>query len=122
MIFQRLVALLTDPELRNHRQVNEGKRHQRTKVNQRRRHHQVEVNRQQRNRADQDDVHRRSAPGRVHVAEEAFREHAVAAHNVHQTRHASVRRHTGRQYGDGGEDQRANLEGFTCHVEHNFRL
>ena len=26
------------------------------------------------------------------------------------------------QVGDGGEDQRANLEGFTCHVEHNFRL
>jgi hypothetical protein len=58
----------------------------------------------------------------MHVAEEARREHAVAAHHVHQTRNACVRGHTGRQYGDAGENQHAPLEGFTRHVQHDFRL
>ena len=122
MIFQRLVTLFTDPELRDNRQVNKGERHQRTEVNQRRCHHQVKVNRQKRDRTDQDNVHRRGTPGWMHVAEEAFREYAIAAHYVHQTRNACMRGHTGRQYGDGGEDQRADLERFTRHVQHNFRL
>ena len=58
----------------------------------------------------------------MHVAEEAFREYAIAAHHVHQTRNACMRGHTGRQYGNSGEDQRANLERFTRHIEHDFRL
>ena len=56
------------------------------------------------------------------TTEEAFREHAITPHYVHQTRYACVRRHTGRQYGNGGEDQRANLERFTRNVQHDFRL
>ena len=94
VVFQRLVTLLTDPELGDHRQVNEGKRHQRTKVNQRRRHHQVEVDCQQSNRPNQNDVHGRSTPFRVYITEEAFREYAVTTHHVHQTRNACMRRHT----------------------------
>lgn len=35
VVFQRLVTLLTDPELRDNREVNEGKGHQRTEVDQR---------------------------------------------------------------------------------------
>ena len=122
VILQRLITLLTDPELRNHRQVTEGKRDQRAKVNQRRRHHQVKINRQQRDRPDQDDVHRWRTPFRMNVTEEAFREYAVAPHYVHQARYACMRRHTGSQYGDSREDQRAHLEGFTRHVQHDFRL
>ncbi len=122
MIFQRFITLLTDPELRNHRQVNKGKRDQRAKVNQRRRHHQVKINRQQRDRPDQDDVHRWRTPFRMNVTEEVFREYAVAPHYVHQARYACMRSHTGSQYGDSREDQRAHLEGFTRHVQHDFRL
>ena len=33
-----------------------------------------------------------------------------------------MRRHTGRQYGNGGEDQRANLERFTRNIQHDFWL
>src|SRR5690606_22014405 len=66
--------------------------------------------------------HRRRTPGWVNVAEEAFREYAVTTHYVHQTCNACVRGHAGCQYRDGGEDQRANLERFTRHVEHNFWL
>ena len=122
MIFQRLITLFADPELGDHRQVNKGERDQRTEVNQRRCHYQVKVDRQKCNRADQNDVHRRGTPGWMNVAEEAFREYAVTTHHIHQTRNACMRSHTGRQYGDGGEDQRANLERFTRNIEHNFRL
>ena len=41
---------------------------------------------------------------------------------TNQTRNTCVRRHTGRQYGNGGEDQRTNLECFTCNIQHDFRL
>ena len=122
MVFQRFVALFTDPELGDHRQVNEGERHQRAEVNQRRRRDEVEFNRQQRNCANQQHVPRRSPPFRMHVAEEARREHAVAAHHVHQAGNARVRGHAGRQYGDAGENQHAPLEGFARHVQHDFRL
>src|SRR5690606_10043766 len=99
VVLQRLVALLTDPELRNHGEVNEGKRHQRTKVNQRSGRYQVEFNRQQGNSAHQQHVPRRGTPFRMHVTEEAGWEHTVTAHHVHQTRNARVRSHTGSQYG-----------------------
>ena len=122
MVFQRFVTLLADPELGDYRQVNEGKRHQRTKVNQRGRRHQVEVNGEQSDSANQQHVPCRGAPFRVHITEETGREYAVTAHDVHQTRNACVRSHAGCQYGNGREHQNAELEGFTCHIQHDFRL
>ena len=58
----------------------------------------------------------------MYVAEETGREHAIAAHDVHQTRNACMCGHAGSQHGHAGEDQHAPLEGFTRDVQHNFRL
>ena len=33
-----------------------------------------------------------------------------------------MRRHTGRQYGNGRENQRADLEELTGNIQHDFRL
>ncbi|MNL36309.1 hypothetical protein D3C87_1583830 [compost metagenome] len=95
MVFQRFVALFTDPELRDHGEVNKGERHQRTEVNQRRCCYQVKFNRQQRDRADQQHVPRWGTPFRMNITEEARREHTVTTHHVHQTRNACVGSHTG---------------------------
>jgi len=122
MIHNGFVALLADPELRNHRQVHKRECHQRTKVNQRRGGDQIEINRQQGNGADQQHVERRGAPCRMDIAEEAFREHAITAHHIHQAGNARVGCHTGGQHGDAGENQRAKLERPACHLQHDFRL
>ena len=116
------VHLVADIELRDHRQVDEGEGHQRTEVDQRGRGHRVKRYRGQRDGTHQQHVQRRGTPLRMYIAEEASREHAVAAHHVHQTRNARMRRHARRQYRHTGEHRDHRLEELARHVQHDFRL
>ncbi len=80
-----MASLLAHIELGDHRQIDKGEGHQGTKVDQGQGDIQIEGDRRQRHATHQHHVDRRRAPARMDIAEEALRQHGIAAHHIEQT-------------------------------------